>query len=411
VAVADAALALAGAGETPATRDPGHGLIGPGRRALERTIGYTPGLGPRLRRIVGHLGLRGYLAALGLACLAVLGLALAQSGAQGWIVLALFVVGLGPAFEAGSALVNLVATRTVPPRRLPGMDLADGIPPDLRCLVAVPVLLDSVEDLAACIERLEVHHLSSTDGALHYAVLADGPDATAETRPQDTDLVAHATREIARLNRAYPSQGGDRFLFLHRRRQWNSSMGVWMGWERKRGKLTELNRLLRGATDTSFRRDQQPLPPDIRFVITLDADTRLLRGTVRRTDGRQARPSPEPRPVRCRQPARHGGYGILQPRVSPSLPCRSGPVGLPKPLLQPRRDRTYAAAASDLYQDLFGEGSFTGKGIYDVDAFEAALDGRVPENTLLSHDLFEGDLCTCGPRLGYRGGRGLPRPL
>jgi cyclic beta-1,2-glucan synthetase len=192
VEVAQAALAQAGAGQGPAARDPGHALIGAGRRALERSVGYRPGPAERLRRLIAGFGLRGYLAAICLVCLAALGLAVVQSGAEGWLLLALVVAGAGPAFEAASALVNLVVTRAVPPRRLPGLDLAEGVPADLRCLVVMPVLLDSIEDLAGCIERLEVHHLSSTDGALHYALLADGPDAATETRPEDAALIAHA---------------------------------------------------------------------------------------------------------------------------------------------------------------------------------------------------------------------------
>jgi len=389
VAVAEAALALAAAGETPATRDPGHGLIGPGRRALERKIGYSPGAGERLRRIIGRLGLPGYLAGLGLAALAVLGLALGPTGAQGWLVLALGLAGLGPALEAGSALVNLAVTKAVAPRRLPGMDLARGIPPDLRCLVAVPVMLDSIEDIDASIDRLEVHHLSSTDGALHYAVLSDGPDAATETRPQDGDLIAHATRAIERLNAAYPSPDGNRFLFLHRRRLWNPSMGVWMGWERKRGKLTELNRLLRGATDTSYMAPCA-VPQDVRFVITLDSDTRLLRDTVRRLVGKLSHPLNAPRfDAGLGRVTR--GYGILQPRVTPSLPVAAEGSTYQRINASHGGIDAYASAISDVYQDLFGEGSFTGKGIYDVDAFEAALAGRVPDNTMLSHDLFEGN--------------------
>ncbi|MDZ7601592.1 MAG: glucoamylase family protein, partial [Hoeflea sp.] len=394
VAVADAALALAASGETPATRDPGHCLIGPGRSTLEHTIGYRPGPGLRLRRTVGRLGLGGYLLAIGLASFfilwAILGLALAQTGANGWLVVILGLAVLGPAFEAASALVNLVVTRTVAPRRLPGMDLADGIPAELRSLVVVPVLLDTVEDLAGCIERLEVHHLSSTGGAVHYALLSDGPDSATETRPQDAQLIAEATRAIERLNAAYPSPEGDRFLFLHRRRLWNPSMGVWMGWERKRGKLIELNRLLRGADDTSFMSPCE-MPKGVRFVITLDADTRLLRDTVRRLIGKLAHPlnAPhfDPGLGRVTQ-----GYGILQPRVTPALP-----VGTEGSIYQQINAShggidAYASAISDVYQDLFGEGSFTGKGIYDVDAFDAALEGRIPDNTMLSHDLFEGNL-------------------
>jgi cyclic beta-1,2-glucan synthetase len=392
--VAGAALALAAGGEAEANRDPGHWLIGPGRGALESRIGYGARLGSRARRLVARAGLSGYLAAIGLASLAILALALWLSGAQGWAALALGVVGLALALEAGSALVNLAVTRSVAPHRLPGMELAEGVPPELRCLVAVPILLANAEEVAAAIAQLEVHHLSSTEGALHYALLSDGPDAATETAPQDAALIALARAEIARLNAAYPSAGGDRFLFLHRRRLWNPAMGVWMGWERKRGKLAELNRLLRGATDTSFLAPAV-VPRDVRFVLTLDADTRLMRDTVRRLVGKMAHPMNRPRldPALGRVTA---GYGILQPRVTPALPV--GPEGSLFQRIHASHAGidAYAAAISDVYQDLFGEGSFTGKGIYDIDAFAAALAGRVPENTMLSHDLFEGIFARAG---------------
>ncbi len=390
IAVAEAALAAARTGTTPALRDPGHGLIGPGRRALEAAIGYGPAPAQRLRRAAGRLGLAGYLGSIGVAGLALVALAAGLTGVQGWLAVLLAFVMLGPSFEASSALVNLAVTRTVPPGRLPGMDLADGIPPDLRCLVAVPVMLDSADELADCIDRLEVHHLSSTGGAVHYAILADGPDAATETLPQDAGLIADATAAIARLNAAYPSPGGDRFLFLHRARQWNQSMGVWMAWERKRGKLTELNRLLRGASDTSFV-VPCTVPEAVRFVITLDADTRLMRDTVRRLVGKIAHPLNAPQ-----SDAATGrvirGHGILQPRVTPSLPMGGDASPYQRISAGQGGIDTYAAAVSDVYQDLFDEGSFAGKGIYDVDAFAAALAGRVPENTMLSHDLFEGNL-------------------
>ncbi|MCC5973015.1 MAG: glycosyl transferase [Rubellimicrobium sp.] len=394
VAVAEAALDLAAKGTTAATRDPGHALIGEGRRALERRIGFRAGPVLQVKRAVGRLGLPGYLAALGLATLAILGLALWLAGLQGWLLVVFALVGAVPAFEAGSAMVALAVSRLVPPRRLPGMDLAQGIPPDLRCLVAVPVLLESIAELDACLERLEVHHLSSTGGALCYALLADGPDCDTRTTPQDDLLVAHAQAAIARLNAAYPAQdGAPRFLFLHRARQWNPAMGRWMGWERKRGKLAELNRLLRGATDTSFV-DPPPVPQDVRFVITLDADTRLMRDTVHRLVGKMAHPLNVPH-VDATAGRVTQGHGILQPRVTPALPVGAGGSPYQRIHASHAGIDAYAAAISDLYQDLFAEGSFTGKGIYDVDAFEAALAGRVPENTMLSHDLFEGNLARC----------------
>ena len=392
--VTQAALKLATNGECARTRDPGYTFIGSGRGVLERAIGYAPAPGQRVSRTVGRAGLHGYLGAICGVGMALLGLALWVSGVQGWAALILALVGIALALEAGSAIVDMVVTRAVAPRRLPGLELAKGIPPDLRCLVAVPVLLKDAHEVAASIDQLEVHHLSSTDGALHYCLLCDWQDSASETQPEDAALAELARAAIARLNAAYPSAEGDRFMFLHRRRQWNPSMGVWMGWERKRGKLTELNRLLRGATDTSFQ-DPGPVPQDVRFVITLDADTRLLRDTVRQLIGKIAHPLNRPE-LDATLGRVIKGFGILQPRVTPSLP-----VGSEGSLFQ--RINTshggidaYAAAISDVYQDLFGEGSFTGKGIYDVDAFEASLAGRVPENTMLSHDLFEGNYARAG---------------
>lgn len=392
--VADAALSFAAEGNSQATSDPGHGLIGAGRPELERRLGHHPGPEVRARRLAGRLGLPGYLAAISLVASVILGLAVVGVGAVGWLALALALVGLALALEAATALVNLAVTRIVPPRRLPGLDLAGGVPPDLRCLVAIPVLLSNADEVTACIEQLEVHHLSSTVGALHYALLSDGPDAATETLPEDALLVDLATKAIARLNTTYPSPQGDRFLFLHRRRLWNPSMRVWMGWERKRGKLTELNRLLRGATDTSFV-SPCAVPQDIRFVVTLDADTRLLRNTVRRLIGKIAHPLNRPQfdPALGRVSA---GYGILQPRVTPALPGGADGSLFQQINASHGGIDAYAAAVSDVYQDLFGEGSFTGKGIYDVDAFEMALAGRVPENSMLSHDLFEGNHARAG---------------
>ncbi len=391
-AVADACLALADHGDGDHARDAGHWLIGEGRTTLEATVGFDPPVRMRLMRQAGRLGLAGYLVAIALVSVAILTLALSLMGTAGAGAVALAILGLcgaAVATDPGAAIVNTIVTRTVPPKPLPGLDLAKGIPPQWRTLVAVPVLLDSAEDLTDQIERLEVHHLSSTGGAVHYALLADTGDAATEGGESDAALIETALSAVARLNALYPSEDGDRFYFLHRRHLWNPSEGVWMGWERKRGKLSELNRLLRGATDTSFGVISGPLAADIRYVITLDADTRLLRGTVAQMVGKIAHPLNRARfdPAAQRVTA---GYGILQPRVSPTLPTGQDGSIYQRLFSSPGGIEPYAAAVSDVYQDLFDEGSFTGKGIYDVDAFEASMAGRVPKNALLSHDLFEG---------------------
>ncbi len=391
-AVAEACLALAGQGDTAQSHDPGHWLIGQGRVALEKKLGFLVPARLRFWRGIARLGLGGYLAAIAVVSLAilVLGLSLASAAGAGLLALALLAIaGTALAADLGAAIVNTVVTRSVPPTPLPGLNLAKGIPAQLRTLVAVPVLLHDTVELATQIERLEVHHLSSAGGSVHYALLSDAMDADTETTAQDAVLVAAATDAIARLNAAYPSDDGDRFYFLHRRRLWNPSEGVWMGWERKRGKLAELNRLLRGAKDTSFAVISGVVPQDIRYVITLDADTRLLRGTVRQMIGKMAHPLNQPRFDDAAKRVT-GGYGILQPRVTAALPVGQEGSVYQQVFSSQGGIEPYAAAVSDVYQDLFEEGSFTGKGIYDVDAFEAALAGRVPDNTLLSHDLFEG---------------------
>ena len=394
IEVTEAALDQATELQGPGTVDAGFCLIGPGRESFEKAIGFAPPMSMRIGRQIRRLRLGGYLGAAAVCTTAALGAGLWVAGAGGPALLVLAATGIFAASEAGLALLNLAVTRTVVPKRLPGLDLSLGIPAHLRTVVAVPVLLVDADDLRAQIEQLEVHHLSSVGGAVHYVLLSDGPDAATQSTPLDAPLIATAEAEIDRLNALYPSDEGERFVFLHRHRQWNAAEGVWMGWERKRGKLHELNRLLRGAGDTSFL-PHRALPQDVRFVITLDADTRLLRDTVARLVGKMAHPlnravvDPVLRRVTM-------GYGILQPGVTPALPTDAEGSLFQQIYSSPGGIEPYAAATSNVYQDLFADGSFTGKGIYDIDAFEACLAGRVPENTMLSHDLFEGTFARAG---------------
>ncbi len=389
LAVTDAALRMAADGRTDRARDPGHGLIGGGRRALERALGYRPKLRQRLMRRVGQGGWPAYLAAIAILTGAFVTILLLAAGLPGWALLPAACLALWPASELATALVNDVVTRSVAPKPLPGMQLAGGVPSDLRTLVAVPVLLGEKSALLDQIEQLEVHHLSSISGAVHFALLSDGPDSDSERTEQDAALITFAQSAITDLNSRYPMEGGPRFLLLHRRRLWNPAEGKWMGWERKRGKLVELNRLLRGATDTGFVTGTADVPQDVRFVVTLDADTRLPRDTLRALIGKMAHPMNRPRLDTAAQRVVEG-YGILQPRVTPALPIGEQASVYRRTYASIGGIEPYAAAISDVYQDLFAEGSFTGKGIYDIDAFTAALQGRVPDNTMLSHDLFEG---------------------
>ncbi len=324
---------------------------------------------------------------------------LADAGISAWWLGVLAALGLIPSIDAAMAVVNRAVTRGFGATILPGLELRDGVPPSLRTVVAVPILLTTPAALEEQIERLEIHHLASPEGELHFALLSDWTDAATETVEGEDALLDAAVTGIARLNRRYgPAAGGDRFLLFHRRRVWNEGQHRWIGWERKRGKLHELNRLLRGATDTTFLGVGERLsapPAGVRYVITLDADTRMPRETARRLVGKMAHALNRPRFDAVTRRVVEG-YGVLQPRVTPSLP-----VGREGSLFQRISSSMsgidpYSAAVSDVYQDLFGEGSYTGKGIYDVDAFEAALDARVPESALLSHDLYEGTFARAG---------------
>ncbi|WP_145592063.1 GH36-type glycosyl hydrolase domain-containing protein [Yersinia rochesterensis] len=383
-------------------RDPGYHLIGAGRRELEEQVRFSPSIRLWFSRLSIRLGVGGYMGAILLVTAGLLALALWALSfpglATGWLVLLAF-VGFIPATEVATALINRVITWSFGATILPGLELTNGVPDELRTLVVVPTLLTSKADLLEQIDQLEVHHLSGTTSSLTFALLLDGVDADTQVVASDGPLLALADEAIARLNQQYgPGPTGPRFLLLYRQRIFNESENRWMGWERKRGKLHELNRLLRGATDTSFiatAAGEPQVPADVRYVITLDADTRLPRDAALRLIGKMAHPLNRPR-FSADQQRMVDGYGILQPRVTLALPMGKGSSLYQWVFSGPGGMDPYAAAVSDVYQDIFGEGSYTGKGIYDVDAFEASLLGRVPDNTLLSHDLFEGIFARAG---------------
>ncbi|MGH9614892.1 MAG: glycosyl transferase, partial [Bryobacteraceae bacterium] len=316
------------------------------------------------------------------------------SGTPAWNLIVFGLLAAIPASDLAIALINRVVTDLLGPRTLPRLELRDGVPESLRTIIVMPILLTSVEEIKEQVERLEVHYLANPDGDLRFALLSDWTDAPQETMPTDGKLLSAATDGIANLNRLHGSMpaGGDRFFLFHRKRVRNECQKGWMGWERKRGKLHELNLLLRGSANTTFIPVGGRVPgtiPGIRYVITLDSDTRLPRGAAARLVGTMAHPMNLPK-FSPRAGRVVEGYSLVQPRITPALPTdREGSI-FQKIFSGPSGMDPYASAVSDVYQDLFREGSYTGKGIYDIDAFEESLAGKVPENSLLSHDLFEG---------------------
>ena len=382
--------------------DPGYMLIGDGRVAFERQLGCSIPLRTKLFRLNTALGVMSYVGMIALVTAVVLAAALfwvAYAGAAGWVLIALGIAATIPASDVAIAVVNRAITHLVGAAFLPGMELRDGVPPDMRTIVVVPTLLTAQHEVTAHVERLEVHYLSNADENLFFALLSDWGDSPSEHAAGDDALVTVAVRGVAELNARYPRAGGDpRFFLLHRRRVWNEGEQKWIGWERKRGKLHELDRLLRGASDTNFLSIDgrvPSLPSGIRYVITLDADTRMPIGVARRLVGKMAHPLNRPH-FDPRTGLVTEGHAVLQPRVTPSLPIGSEGSLFQRVFSGPTGLDPYAVVVSDVYQDLFEEGTYSGKGIYEVDAFEAAIDAKIPDSTVLSHDLLEGILARAG---------------
>ena len=315
-----------------------------------------------------------------------------QAGAlavQGWALFFFMLIGIVCTSQPAVTLLNWLSTRLVEPRLLPRLDFSSGIAPECRTMVAVPTMLTNLAGVDRLIETLEIHHLANRDRHLHFTLLTDYRDAAQETLPDDHVLLQRARAGVEMLNRKYSPKDNNLFFLLHRPRRWNSAEGVWMGYERKRGKLTELNALLRGGALDCFSVivGDAAILPSVKYVITLDTDTQLPRDAARKLAGIMAHPLNHPVFDAARGIVT-SGYGILQPRVGVSLPSArrswfvrlfSGDAGIDP----------YTRQVSDVYQDVFHEGSFIGKGIYDVDAFERAMHTHFPENTVLSHDLLE----------------------
>ena len=384
----------------------GYYLIGKGLPELELSSRMRRSLYFRVKRVASYLPLTNYLGAIGLISIAVaeqvlkLSPGVASNPYWYWFLVTMLVLS---ASHFGVGIVNWLVTILVRPNRLPRMDYSDGIPDADKTLVAIPTMLVSKDSVKRLVEGLEVRYLANRDPNLKFCLLTDLRDAEQEVMPEDEELISLAAVGIEDLNLKYrgtaerDSIGDDSgqvsrnlFFLLHRPRRWNPQEKIWMGYERKRGKLGDLNQLLRfGSTDAfSVIVGDSSLLSGIKYVITLDTDTLLPRDAARQLIGTMSHPLNQAQidPKRNRVIE---GYGILQPgvaicfeRASPSwfLKLFGGEPGIDP----------YTQAISDVYQDVFREGSFIGKGIYDVEAFSRTMDGRFPENRILSHDLLEG---------------------
>ncbi len=403
--VAQAALDLARASAASTDGEPiashiGYYLLDAGRAQLERTIRLRGGLAGAVRRTVRRVPLLAYMGpTVALTALFAFGLLvgtypqLEQHGLL-YPVAVLCVIAFS---ELGVALVNWIATETVPPLPLPRLDFSEGVPDDARTLVVVPTMLGDAATAQALAEALEVRFIANRDPNIKFALLTDFFDADQRELAGDAAVMEAAQGEIDALNARYAVDGDDVFFLFHRPRMWNARERKWMGYERKRGKLTAINALLRGAADpgTFLRIAGKPQALQrIRNVITLDTDTRLPRDAAWQMIGTLAHPLNRPAfDPRRRVVTR--GYAILQPRIDIRMRLQ-GASWYARLFGSEAGIDPYTRTVSDVYQDLFGEGSFIGKGIYDIDAFTRALDDRFPENRILSHDLLEGCYARAG---------------
>ncbi|WP_051614653.1 glucoamylase family protein [Phyllobacterium sp. UNC302MFCol5.2] len=372
-------------------RDVGYYLSGDGRPELEAKCDYSPTVLERWVRFYRKLGLAGLWVPASFFSIAILLLIhywLRQAGLSHGMTLLFTVLAVFPAMETANGFVNWIIPMFMPPTRLIGFEYKNGLPPEAKTLVAVPTLITSRDSVDEHIRNLEVHYLTNPRGEVYFALLTDWKDSQNEQTDDDLDIFDYAREKITALNEHY-TQANPRFFLLHRKRLYNPQEVCWMGWERKRGKLHELNLLLRGDKDTTYFPSNEELPTDIKFVMTLDSDTRLTPDSVNRLAGKLVHPLNRPI-YRAKSGRVVSGYSVLQPRVTPSLTTGDDASFLQRVFSVNRGIDPYVFAVSDVYQDVLGEGTFTGKGLYDVDFFEASLDGKIGENSVLSHDLLEG---------------------
>ena len=404
--VASEVLALAREAQAHPSQDPrltlreshvGSYLLAEGRAALRQKVGFHPPIVQRLRTFLLDHPDEFYLPGIAALTFAIVSAVVLQltppSTSLGLVLLAILAVLL-PGSQSAVQIMNYLATLVLPAQTLPKLDFSEGIPNDCVTMVAIPTMLMNEKQVRKLVDDLEVRYLGNQDANVHFALLSDLPDSPSEPR-QDNVLVNLASTLIRKLNDKYAAQAMGSFFLFHRHLVYNPRERLWMGWERKRGKLMDLNNLLRGKFDSfPVKVGNLSILSGVRFVITLDSDTELPRGSASRMVGTLAHPlnqaiiDPEKGIVVA-------GYGILQPRVGVSVRSSaqsrlasiySGQTGFD----------IYTHATSDVYQDLYGEGIFVGKGIYEVETLHRVLDRRFPRNALLSHDLVEGAYARAG---------------
>ncbi len=371
----------------------GYYLMGPGVEQTKKLAEMQVPVIQKISQLLHRYNFKIYITAVLLITFVISGVILINADMEtkdNWILITIALLSLICTSQLAIAVVNFFSTLLVKPDLLPRMDFSESIPPECRTMVVIPVMLSNEAEIENLTEALEVRFLANRKDNLQFALLTDFTDAAQETLPGDQALVSLAQYRITELNKKYHSANNELFYLFHRPRFWNQQENTWMGYERKRGKITELNALLRGESKERFSLiiGNQSIFPQVKYVITLDADTQLPMAAAWKLIGTMAHPLNQAWYDK-KQKRVTKGYGILQPRVAVSLPDETASVFSRMHGNEPGID-PYTRASSDVYQDLFGEGSFIGKGIYDVDIFIKVLKGKFSDNSILSHDLIEG---------------------
>ena len=371
----------------------GYYLIDEGRKELLKEIVYPENFLDTLRMFFKANPLFIYLSTIFSISIGLALIWLSRAYWMGTGALGLWVIGL-LCFLCTSHLVikvlNWAITQVIKPQVLPRMDYESGVHPDFSTMVIIPGMINGIKSIESLIETLLVHYLANKDSHIYFGLLTDFRDAPQEVELEDQFFIDFTREKINELNTQYDIHLTGKFYWFHRPRKWNTKENIWMGFERKRGKLTEFNNLIRGESENCFNvvLGEKKIFPEIKLIITLDSDTQLPRDSARKMIGSMAHPLNRPVFDEKKQRVTRG-YGILQPRVSLSL------LGSSNSLFARMQGNDlgidpYSKSTSDVYQDLFQEGSFIGKGIYDLDMFRKCLNNTFPENRILSHDLLEG---------------------
>jgi cyclic beta-1,2-glucan synthetase len=397
--IAIQAIQLAQAGLSDREKHVGYYLIAPGKEVLESRINFRPKFSGGSVRVIQKNATTTYLGSIFILTLLFSLLVVYYAVQAGGNIIQLVLAGaltILPAASIAIEIINGAVVSLIPPRTLPKLNFENGVPEEYRTIVVMPALLATERDAPLLLRQIEHHFIGNSDPNIFFALITDFADAPEKEMPTDDQPVAQAQAAIEELNKKYGKNDYRPFYFFHRERVWNDSEECWMGWERKRGKLEEFNKLLSGNDSTTFiiKFGDLSVLPTIRYVITLDADTVLPREAARQLIGTLAHPlnraefDPTSGEIKA-------GHTILQPRVQ-VRPAAANQSLFTRVYSGDAVIDLYTRAVSDAYQDLFDEGNYVGKGIYDVEAFQKSLHDKIPENRLLSHDLFEGMQGRCG---------------